>query len=407
MKIFLFTVVCFIFSMSTIAQMNKPGVWWRARLQRQDGVAVVFNFERKQERGGEVWYIRNAGERMKVTDIDRKGDSLIVQMPVFESQFRLLQKDKLLEGVWIKAGSLKTQEMPITAVPGKERFAVKSSSQQNISGRWAVTFTNSLNLSSPSVAEFRQTGDIVTGTFLNPTGDYRYLEGVIDGDSLFLSGFDGSHAFLFTARIGGDELSGGRYYSGATSRQTWTAKKDASASLPAGDVEMYLRPGEEKLDFTFNDLEGKPVSINDERYKNKVVVIQLMGSWCPNCMDETAFLSSYYNKNKTRGVEIISLAYEYSADTARASRSLRKFQKQFNVQYAMLNTGVTVSDTLRTQKTLPQLTPIRMFPSSIIIDKKSRVRKLDTGFNGPATGKHYIDYVNAFHKTIDELLAEK
>jgi thiol-disulfide isomerase/thioredoxin len=62
---------------------------------------------------------------------------------------------------------------------------------------------------------------------------------------------------------------------------------------------MYVKPGEEKLHFTFKDLEGKAVSINDDKFKNKVVVIQLMGSWCPNCMDETAFLSDYYNKIKT------------------------------------------------------------------------------------------------------------
>ena len=78
---------------------------------------------------------------------------------------------------------------------------------------------------------------------------------------------------------------------------------------------------------------AKPVSINDERFKNKVVIVQLMGSWCPNCLDETAFLSDYYNKNRYRGVEVIALAYEYSTDLQRSINSLKKFQKRFNVQY--------------------------------------------------------------------------
>jgi peroxiredoxin len=169
---------------------------------------------------------------------------------------------------------------------------------------------------------------------------------------------------------------------------------------------MFVRPGEESLDFSFKDLEGKPLAINSDRFKNKVVVIQLMGSWCPNCMDETAFLSDYYNKNKQRGIEIIALAYEYSTDWERSVASLKKFQQRYNVQYPILNTEVTVNDSLRTQKTLPQLTDIKFFPSSIILDKKGKIRKLDTGFNGPATGIHHTIYKKEFEETIDQLLQE-
>jgi len=174
--------------------------------------------------------------------------------------------------------------------------------------------------------------------------------------------------------------------------------------VPYDESAMYLKPGEERLNFKFNDLEGNPVSINDERFKNKVVIVQLMGSWCPNCMDETVFLSEYYNKNRQRGIEIVSLAYEYSTDIERSKKSLRKFQQGFNVQYPMLITGVAVTDSLRTEKTLPQLTPIKAFPTSIIIDKKGKVRKIETSFNGPGTGEHYLDYKKEFEETINDLL---
>ncbi|MEI9955428.1 MAG: hypothetical protein WDM90_03755 [Ferruginibacter sp.] len=123
-------------------------------------------------------------------------------------------------------------------------------------------------------------------------------------------------------------------------------------------------------------------------------------------MDETAFLSDYYNKNKQRGIEVIALAYEYSTDWERSVKSLQKFQNRFNVQYTVLNTGVTVGDTLRTEKTLPELTPIKFFPSSVILDKKGKIRKLDTGFNGPATGEHYVAYKKDFYAAVDKLLQE-
>lgn len=223
-----------------------------------------------------------------------------------------------------------------------------------------------------------------------------------------MSGFDGGHAVLFTAEIKDkNTLLHGKHFSGYKYSEEWSAVKNANAKVKTDEAAMYLKPGEEKLDFRFPDINGNPVSIQDPRFKNKVVIVQLMGSWCPNCMDETAFLSDYYSKNKQRGVEMVALAYEYSTDFERSQKSLKKFQQRFNVQYPILITGVTVSDTLRTEKTLPQVTRIKVFPSSIIIDKKGKVRKLDTGFFGPGTGKHYEEYKKEFYETVDKLLQEK
>jgi len=404
----LFYISILLISCKSLAQSSNLSGWWRAELHREDGHIIVFNFEWKEEHGKTVWYIRNAAERLKVSDITASGDSLFVQMPVFESQFRIKRTGRSLDGVWVKGGSVKTQVISFSARHGYDRFTVSNKSKRKITGRWAATFVNKNNLQVPSVAEFKQTNSHITGTFLNPTGDYRYLEGMMDGDSLILSCFDGGHAFLFTAKVNDNNtITNGHYFTGSVNKEDWTAQRNPLAKLPEEAVAMYLKPGEERLNFTFNDLNGKPVSINDDRFKNKVVVVQIMGSWCPNCMDETAFLSDYYNKNKRRGFEVVSLAYEYSTDIERSIRSLKKFQQRFNVQYPMLVTGVSTSDSLRTEKTLPQLTPIKFFPSSVILDRNGKVRKLDTGFNGPGTGEHYIQFRKEFEKLINELLLEK
>lgn len=381
--------------------------FWNGKLHRNDGNEIVFHFEWKTEKGNQAWYIYNAAEKIKVTNITRQGDSFVVQMPVFESQFRVVKTGKQISGVWVKNGAVKTSIVPFTATPGNKRFTATTAATKNISGRWAVNFSSN-KPGELSVGEFKQTGNKLTGTFLNATGDYRFLEGIVTGDSLFLSGFDGGHAFLFTARINNSKtISGGTFFSGAAYKEEWSAQKDPAAKVPLESVAMYLKPGEENLHFSFNDLEKKKVSMQDERFKNKVVIIQLMGSWCPNCMDETAFLSDYYNKNRQRGVEVIALAYEYSTDWERSLKSLQKFKDRYNVAYTILNTEVSVNDSLRSEKTLPELTPIKFFPSSIILDKKGKVRKLDTGFNGPGTGGHYDIYKKEFEATINELLNEE
>jgi hypothetical protein len=90
----------------------------------------------------------------------------------------------------------------------------------------------------------------------------------------------------------------------------------------------------------------------------------------------------------------------------RSVASLRKFQQLFNVQYPMLITGVAVGDEQRTEKTLPQLTPIRSFPTTIYIDKKGMVRDIHNTFYGPATGALHEAFRKSFELQINALLAE-
>ena len=123
-------------------------------------------------------------------------------------------------------------------------------------------------------------------------------------------------------------------------------------------------------------------------------------------MDETQFLSSYYAANHQRGVEVLGLAYEYTTNYETSKKSLQAFQQRFNVQYPILVTGVTVMDSLKTEKTLPQLQNIEAFPTSIFIDKKGTVRKIFTGYSGPATGEHFTEFKQEFNGLVDGLLAE-
>ncbi|MES2330286.1 MAG: TlpA disulfide reductase family protein [Bacteroidota bacterium] len=390
----------------TSAQTPLQQGAWFGNLVREDGKLIRFHFDIKTENNKTVLYLVNAADRLRVDQIRYTKDSVFIEMPVFESGFKAKRVSaQYWKGVWIKAGSKGPQVMPFIAEP-QLSVATKpvKPAVTDITGRWAVTFTKADELSRPAIGEWQQKGNTLRGTMLTPTGDYRYLSGIVSGDSLQLSTFDGVHAFLFTAKIDSDKkITGGTFYSGPKSSEPWEAVKNAKASLP--DVAaMHVKDGNGKLNFSFLDLNKKRVSINDPKFKNKVVVIQILGSWCPNCMDETVFLSDYYNKNKHRGVEIIGLAYEYTTDFERSKKSIEKFKNRFNVQYTLLNTGVTVTDSLRTEKTLPQLTTIKSFPSTIFLDKKGKVAVIRAGFEGPGTGVHYEELKKDFEETVNRLL---
>jgi len=384
---------------------------YRAYVVRPDSNTVVFNMQVSKEKTGTYFYIINADEKIRVGPVSLTNDSVNFAMPVFESSFKTKRNtDGSFQGIWNKGTTGEFQNWPFYAYPNQiYRFAkTQGSAKYNISGKWDVTITRPNGTPRKALAEFEQSGDKLTGSFLTPTGDYRFLEGIVTGDSLKLSTFDGSHAYTFYAKIASAEkITGGVYLAGYSGKETWSAVKDNNVKEPVQEQPTKLKPGESKLNFTFNDLEGKPVSINDERFKNKVVVVQLMGSWCPNCMDETKFLSDFYNRYRSKGVEIVSLAYEYSTDIERSRKSLAKFQKLFNVQYPMLITGVTSTDELKTEKTLPQLTPIRSFPTSIFLDRKGNVREVHSVFYGPGTKQYFEEYKKIFTSIVEGLLKEK
>ncbi|MGN6508788.1 MAG: TlpA disulfide reductase family protein [Chitinophaga sp.] len=381
---------------------------WQAHLLREDGGDIVFNFELNDSAGKKSLHIINAGERMLVDDIRQEGDSVFIRMPFFDSEFKTaLQPDGSLQGLWVRHLADRDASIAFRAQPGvAERFAVATAAKHNVSGRWPTYFTAPDGTdSSFAIGEFKQSGSAVTGTFLTTTGDYRFLQGVMDGDTLKLSTFDGSHAYLFTAKVENDStISNGDFFAGLTGREKFSAKKDSSAKLQDASTIATVKEDGATLDFTFPDVNGQQVSIKDERFKNKAVIVQISGSWCPNCMDETAYLSEWYRQNKDRGAEIIMLCYERTPDFEKSKKAVQSFIKRFNVTYPVLITGVTPSDPKKAEKTLPQLTALKGFPTTIFLDKSGKVKKVHTGFNGPGTGEHYETFKKEFNQLMDGLL---
>lgn len=321
MKSKIFALVAALLSISTIASAQtklKTGTW-RGTLTNESKHQLPFNFEVTNVGSRQQIAIINGTEHYKVTDISSKGDSVFIKMPLFDSEFRLKLAGGNLSGNWIRHLGDHDSALPFNATPNTSwRFLEHPQKPAfDITGRWASVFGEGTEGRDELVGEFKQTGNKLTGTFLSTTGDYRYLEGSVSGDKMYLSCFDGCHAFLFSAKIkDAHTITDGENYSGYSAFTKWTAVKNAKAKLPDAYSLTALKPGYKKIAFTFPDINGKKVSLSDTRFKNKVVIVQMLGSWCPNCMDETNFIinGGYYKKYHPKGVEIIGLAYERTTD---------------------------------------------------------------------------------------------
>ncbi|MEO6520758.1 MAG: TlpA disulfide reductase family protein [Mucilaginibacter sp.] len=405
MKRILGIIAFLIITLNSFAQSKLINGTWHASVKTSTGKLIPFTFEVKGEATHKQIAIINGSEHFAVPDVKAIGDSVFIHMPLFDSEFRAAFSGDNLKGYWIRHLPKQDVKFEFAAEPNQNYrfFKTTAKSAYNVDGRWNAIFASG----DTTVAEFKQTGAKLTGTFLTTTGDYRYLEGTVAGDSVYLSCFDGGHAFLFTAKIkDAQTLTDGKFYAGYSGKDEWTAIKNANAKLPDAYSLTALKPGYKKIAFTFTDLSGKKVSLTDERFKNKIVILQMMGSWCPNCMDETAYMVNFYKKYHARGVEVLGLAYERSTDFTRSKKSLEPLKNRFNVPYPILITGYT-NDRGEPAKSLPMLANFAAFPTTIIIDKKGEVRKIHTGFSGPGTGDHYAEFINEFEKLNDDLLAEK
>ena len=398
---------------SGAAPLLTPGPW-RGVLAAQDQ-EIPFLFEVKTEGGKPVVYLINKGlngeERLRCEDIRTMGDSTTIRLHAFDAALvvRANGVDKI-KGTWVKYDAAKSFRIPFTAMPGEAKTEpLAAGDQRNFTGTWRTEFKDEKGATYPAVGIFKQTGNQLTGTFLTTTGDYRYLAGNLvnknDKLDMLMSTFDGGHGFHFDGKLKGPGKIAGNFYSGKAGHETWTAVLDPTAKLPNADTLTYLKKGESRLNFKFPSVfAGGSVSPTDPKYRGKVVVVQLLGSWCPNCMDETNFLAPWYEKNKARGVEVIGLGYERSGDYKVASARLRNMRERFNIGYDLAVAGVSNKDSAA--KSLPQLAKFLAFPTTIFLDKKGNVRKIHTGFAGPGTGKYHTEEIAGFEREVTKLLKE-
>jgi thiol-disulfide isomerase/thioredoxin len=405
----LIVVIAGILTASCLARKEdtvqlKTGTW-RATLTLQEQELPFHIDVTRNGNDGYVAYLRNAGEKILLDEIRVNGDSVDIPLHVFDANIKARIEGDRLQGLFIKNYE-KDYKVPFNATFGDTFLFKKGNpgdSVPDFSGKYTVRFIHEQD-TTPSIGVIEQFGDSVKATFLTPTGDYRYIGGTITNGKLQMSTFDGNHSYIFYATKLADGRLSGEFYSGKTWKESWTGERSENPVMPDPESLTFLKPGFERIEFSFPDVNGKQVSLTDERFKNQVVILQIFGTWCPNCMDETKFLGPWYEQNKDRGVKIIGLAYERKDDFAYASARVKKMIDKYKVSYDFVIAGT--SDKAKASETLPMLNKVASFPTTIFIGKDGKVKKIYTGFNGPGTGKYFDEYVQHFNETMNDLLSE-
>jgi thiol-disulfide isomerase/thioredoxin len=396
--VFLAVAAC---SDQLIAQTFSPFGKWRGLFQIREGIEAPINFEitGKSIADAKVFFI-NAAERFDGGRLRKQKDSLFISLDQFDNELAFKINGQQLEGVLRKTDGSGTP-VKLTAEKGKSyRFLTNGPEPTgDITGTYDIISSEK----DSTIGLFTQNGRKLSATFLSITGDSRYLDGIVEGNKFFLSSFIGSGVAYYQGTFNSDGTISGEQV-GVRGARKFTGRENDEAKLPDLYSLTYLKQGYNRFDFSFPDLEGKEVSLTDQKYKGKVVIIAITGSWCPNCMDETAFLSPWYKKNRSRGVEVVAIHYERKDDPVFVKNALSRYKKKFDVQYDQVFGGV--ADKQFVANSLPSLNTFLSFPTTIFINKKGEVAKIHTGYTGPATGKFYTEFVKEFNEEVNQLLAE-
>jgi len=275
-----------------------------------------------------------------------------------------------------------------------------------VAGEWVMYRTtkddNQLDVSWR--LHLSQSGSEVSGAILRTSGDTGTLSGGWRDGRLTLSHFAGERPLLFEARLNHDgtlDITLDRKF---TYRAARSAQLAGTGIPKPPDLTQFTGVNNlrEPLRFSGVDVDGKLVSNSDARFRGKVVVLTVGGTWCANCHDEAPFLSSLYNEFHAKGLEVAGLFFENDADFTVVRPRIAAFTKRYGIAYPILFAGTTD----QAQAKLSQLRNFSVYPTTIIIGRDGLVRRVQAGFAGAATGGEHDRLVREERALVARLLSE-
>lgn len=250
----------------------------------------------------------------------------------------------------------------------------------------------------------RQSGAEVTAAILRVDGDTGALAGTFRDGKFIVSHFSGARPLvleLTPTKDGGLEILRNRTEKLVAVRATDASVKGVPEPTDPSRHSSVKNPTE-PFHFSFPDVNGKVLSDTDERFRGKVVIVSISGSWCPNCHDEAPFLAELYKKYQSKGLEIVALSFEEEAQKAKGYARLAAFNKRYGVTYPVVLAGEQAD----LAEKVPQIHNLNSFPTTIFLGKDGLVRGVHAGFAGAASGAFHESAKEEITATVERLLAE-
>jgi peroxiredoxin len=382
-----------------VAAASTPAGMWDATVT-VGGNEIPFRFE-ITERGSELRGSFFDGDlRVTSTPATVGADgSLTLPFPGYGAAVKVTWHDDRLEGVYDRG--TRGTPYPFKAERARPEPAV-SGKVPNIAGEWRIPTSSSKGEQAWRLI-VQQNGAQVSASILRVDGDTGTLTGTFRDGHFAVSHFSGARPALYVltpAADGSLEVRNNRNRYVAVRVTDPRVKTMPEPTNPA--MHTRMKNPNEPLQFRFPDLDGHMVTNADPRFKGKVVLVSITGSWCPNCHDEAPFLAELYKKYRSKGLEIVGLAFE-EADQLKNPTRVRAFIKEYGIEYPILLAG----ETEQLAEKLPQAENLNAFPTTFVVGRDGKVRSIHAGFASKATVNYFTQGKKELTEEIERLLAER
>lgn len=384
---------------AALVTLSSPGGPWRAVLDLAGG-PLPFAVRIQRRDGGWQGVLCNGVKCQPFSKVRVAGDSVVLENADYAATMTAVLRGDSLVGYYNNIGSNGPRTIPFRAARG--RWPV-TRAPATLVGRWDATYFQDLG-TSPRVLEFRNGSAGIEGTLISSTSDYGPFSGTASSDSFAIGYFDGSFVYLLTGRLQGDTLRG-IFHAGLRTQTRWQAVRSTGASHLTPPTKITSADTAEPFRFRFPDLRGRMVGNDDPRFRGKVVLVDIFGTWCPTCHEGTPGLLDLYNRYHRRGLEMVGLAFEVTGDTAVDAPLVRRYRDKFRIPFPLLLAGT--NDVEGIEAALPQLREAGAYPTIVFLGRDGRVRRVHAGFHGLAAGAQHQRQVREFEVEIERLLNEK
>ena len=205
------------------------------------------------------------------------------------------------------------------------------SSKESI-GKFAVHFGDEDAAKDNTIAELWKDGDSYYGTLIAPEGDYGMLVGKRTSEGIELHRFTGWQA----TRI--DLKQEGTGWAGVFQAASLDNPRDFEMSaandpkpIALASQQTAMKNPDAPFAFACTSLSGETVTNADERFSDKALVLDIMGTWCHNCMDESPVLEQIHKTFNKDGLEVVGLSFEISDDAKVGLKNLTLYRDRYKL----------------------------------------------------------------------------
>ncbi len=382
---------------------------WNGTVELGQGIVLPFRMTLDLSAAKPAGYFLVGDEKAPIPEISASGDSLVFGFSEYGAEMRGTWNGRQWIGDYLRHRAGGTKSFAFSASPedsASNGVAGHSSGAAFPTGNFQVLFQGGDRVDNTTAAKMWTKDGRLYGTFIAPDGDYGLLAGKQVASGIQLSRFTGWQAIVITLELGGETWSGSFHAASNDKPRPFILQPRADLNV-ATRPEMRTAMKNPNAEFVFSgmSISGETVRHTDDRFKGKALIVDVMGTWCHNCLDEAPVLQQLQDQYGNDGLEIVGLSFEISDDPDLAKKNLRLYRDRFGLTTTLLFCG-SLDDANVDKQLRSQLDNFFAYPTTLFIDRKRKVQAIHSGFKGPGTGDEFQGQVREFDEITKRIVGK-